>query len=486
MRAYALGAALLLAGCVVDVDLGRSTGEPVDGVSDAGLPLDADAIPLDAAPDGEVSTAPDVGPDASPDLFDEPDLFEPPDMGPELPDAALAIETCDDCIVALADTLDCPAEQPCVVEPVVAEICAALCDAPDDGSCDGCFASIGPLLEACVDAAPFEVCRALEGALLAQCETRCGGEGCGDCLGGITADCDPAAPFECTQSLVDAFSACFGVCDESVVFEGLSCAIDAGDAWTLCVHDAPAPCDEPLFAEVDLCRLRADSQLVPCMETCGALSGLRRESCALFGFDAPTCALRAQEGEVACVAECQGQLWGPCEPGAQTRAALCSLVEGPDCEALGSTIDFTCRGEAFGEGFCEDCLLQALVMTQGCEDVDLCVAALEDEWALCLDQCGGVGPQPGCLDCALAADDRLGGCVRDGRSLLQCLADREAEARGCAELCGDAIARAVPCTTRTDALFARCAAGPDPDPEPCFERAALFDAACHWFRLSVD
>lgn len=479
MKAHVAGllVAAWLTGCVVDVDLGRPPDEALGDMRAPSAPSpDVDPDPDTAIPDS-----------APPDLDPSPDAAPPPDSGPAdlaLPDADPGqIAECEDCVAALTDGLDC-GEGACELDADLLDACALLCGAPDDGSCEGCFDALLPLLGACADFAPEAACRELEAALFARCEERCMDGPCPACLASISPDCAADSPLDCAERVVDDFGACFGVCDEQVVFEGMTCAVDAADGWTLCTHAVVERCDESLAADVDLCRTMALSDVAGCMDACRQLAEVRRQTCVELGFDDETCAERAFfEGE-ACMAVCQGIPWGICEPGGRARDALCAAAGGVSCTALGDQISLTCRGDFDIEGFCDGCLLGALGILEGCEPFDGCLGLLEDQWAFCLGDCGGLPPEPGCLRCALTGDRALGDCLADAEPPSDCHALRERAVDDCDDICGDAIPRAVPCSVRSTALFEDCVGAPDE--ATCFASAVVFDAACHWARLGVE
>lgn len=484
-RASLAAAALaaLLAGCVVDVDLGRSpdaAGAPdEDPVTPAPEPDPDFARDLDARPDAITADA--ITPDAiTPDAI-PPDAITP-DATPDAarpPDAGVDPRDCPECAAALAARVEACALPDCGIGPAVLDLCLVdACGLPPADDCALCPARAERFMGVCRAVAAPASCERVGRIALEDCATRCAADDCLACLD-VALPPDPCAglePTRCAVAIRDRAAACADACDGPAL---LACVERAGSRHRLC-GGRIADCDAALEAALRACRTAgAEGACVACPPQRAA----EQRSCHALGVEPAACAARDEATALACEAGCIGDVLTACDAAGRIAALSCDAAGGPACAELDGLVAAQCRANAgIAPQPCDDCATRALAGAMACVDApEACLAAVEERWSRCLAACGVRGSQGGCLACGVDADRALGRCLVEGALPARCFNVRALAEADCLGRCGALRPDALPCALRAHLLAERCLDAEPLDPI-CGAAAARFDDACRWSR----
>jgi len=471
LLAAALGA--LLAGCVVDVDLGRSRdateapdADPLepepepdpdpdaerdpdagrDATASDAITTDAttaDAIATDAIATDAIATDATI-PDALPDV-DTPDAT---------PDAGVDPLRCRECVTALAARVEaCPAPD-CGIGSAALDLCLVdACGLPPVDDCAICPARTERFIQMCRQIAEPGACERIGLLALEDCATRCAEDRCLACLDAALppAPCAGVPVDGCGDALHARVAACSDVCDADALF---GCVDRASARHRLC-NGRVAECDAALELHLRACRVAGSEG--PCA-ACPPLRAAEMSSCVAIGFEPARCAARDEAAALGCDARCAGDVITACEAIGRVTTQTCVTVAGPECVPLGQSVASQCLTAAgVAVPPCDDCVTRALVGADACADApEVCLANVEERLSRCLNACGARGSGGGCLACGFEADRALGRCLVDGGMPVRCLTGRALAETECLGLCGAVRPDALPCDLRARLLDQRC------------------------------
>lgn len=472
-----------LAGCVVDVDLGRSRvgdahpdAAPDLALADA-ITRDGMGFDLDLFDDGVFDRGPrDAGPpDRAPDAAPDHDL--PPDAGADMSpdDGPPEPRSCERCVAALAARVEGCVQPDCELASATLDTCLVdTCQLPPPDDCALCAARTERLLFVCRTVATPAACDRLAEVVTRDCHERC--QSCEDCLAGVLAEplCAAATPTDCSDALVARFGRCAPPCAPEPM---LTCADLAGARYALC-GGRVAECDRALMPYVESCRRTA---LTDACTACPATRAAEHMGCLALGFEALVCGARDEAIGARCEATCAGDRLGLCSASGRVAAVSCDALGGASCVDLGAQLAARClAATGMPVDACQDCASVALANAVEClpRTDEACLQQIEVDWNRCLTRCGDQASVGDCLSCGRDADRVLARCLVAGENPVRCLTNRVSAETACGPRCGSMRPEALPCAVRAAFAASPCADGD----AACVERLARVEAACRFLR----